>query len=648
MTNENTIQLTLQFKEDGTIVVDKTIGKIENLKDGIEETQSPLEKMNSTLKNLRTQYGDLTLGIGMAAGALYGAKKMFYDTAKEVSSWADEIARQSMILGVSTDTFQRWQYAAKMADINTEEFTSGMKLLSRNLEDASQGLGDAAKYFSIMRISVKDSLGNLRPLNDVMGDIMDKFASWESGPRKVAIAMQLFGRSGEALIPMLNQGRSALEEYGNVLDPELVKKGSEMDSQFKKLGQSVKTLGEFFTLYLMPAKNFGDAVEGSVGTIMKFYSNPVVKEFLEFFKMLGTGTILLEGMKKPPLPSIEGWFGQSSFKSPPESDPYKILYGQSEEEIKIGIERARDSYKNWMEEYTKETVVKDNRIAQLGLGFEQPTEEYILTLLEKEADLRKEIDDKRLEAEKKFNVELGFEQPTQEDILKMLEREADLRQKIVDKRLEAEKKINAEIERLGLGFEQPSNEYINAHLQHITEWENAWISASEGVAGVWSSNFSVMRRSGEDFGDWFKGMWLDAADYAINQIWKISVNYALMGNMAGKYQAGAGILGMLGSLIGVGGPAGGGAIGAQGGFEGWVNRPTLFLAGESGRERVNITPEGKATPDIVNVIIENKTGLAIQKRETEITWDGKRWVKNIILELLVTDMEIRSSLKGLN
>jgi hypothetical protein len=602
--NSNTLQLTISVKDDGTIVIDKAAGKIKDLEG---ETQ----KTTTTLESMSQGWMAITAKIGIATAAFYAAKRMIYDTAKEIASQNNDIERQAEVLGISTDELQKWQYAAKMSDVNIHELALGIKLLSRNLEDASQGTGDASKYFSMMEISVKDTTGNLRPLNEMMGDIMDKFASWEDGPRKIAIAMALFGRSGETLIPLLNRGRTGFAELsreadklGIILNSDVINKGSQAEDIFKKLDIQINTTKLSMAPFALEAAKMIDSMMSDFNKLDKWLKENKTTDWFPWLKdinkwMQENSLKNWFGGPETNLPDIANWFGQQRMpeaakKKPPPlpEDPEKVKKRLQEE-----LELRSKVYELTAIPYTFPTEAEEAKM--------------ILQSLEEELKIRTEIAEKRLEAEKKINAEiekmgLGFEAPTEEYKLKLLEQEAALRTEIADKRLEAEKKINAEIERVGLGFEAPTEEYKIAHLtRQATEWETAWKGAVEGVNSVWVSNFSIMRRSGEDFGDWFKNAWLDMADYAIGQIQKIAINYALMGNISGKYEAGKGLLGLIGGLFSSAGGivAGTGAATevttagmfmAQEGFSGWVNRPTLFLAGEGGRrESVSITPESK-------------------------------------------------------
>ena len=256
------VKIIIEVDDKGTVKVkqfsDQSKKSFDEMKKGSDQTAE-------ALKSLRDNFLGVAAKIGIAIGTFYTAKRMIYDTAVQIASATNEIERQAKVLGIGIDEFQKWTYAAKMSDVNAQELALGLKLLSRNMEDASSGSGDAAKYFSAMGISVKTTEGHLRPLNDVMGDIMDKFSTWEDGPRKIAIAMQLFGRSGEALIPLLNRGSSGFAELareaqklGIILSPDLVRKGGEAEDAFKRIAAQWERLKMSF---IPAAKAIAESLE---------------------------------------------------------------------------------------------------------------------------------------------------------------------------------------------------------------------------------------------------------------------------------------------------------------------------------------------------------------------------------------------------
>ena len=248
--NSNTLQLTLQIKDDGTIVVDQVSGKIKGLGD---ETKKVASESSGMLSKLKENW--IAVAAGATAGylAITRVTESIYTNIKIAASLTNEIDRQAQVIGVSTDAFQKYQFIAKMSDVTSDNLAIGLKMLSRNMEEVSRGTGLTKDYFDAMGISVTGANGKLKPLDQIMGEIADKFASWEDGPRKIAISMELFGRSGETLIPMLNKGKSGFEELskeaeklGIVLSPGIVKKGSEAEDIFKRMEAQVEALKKSF------------------------------------------------------------------------------------------------------------------------------------------------------------------------------------------------------------------------------------------------------------------------------------------------------------------------------------------------------------------------------------------------------------------
>jgi hypothetical protein len=180
------------------------------------------EAMNAKIKTANEQqFGAQTslldslkknwMAVSAAVVAGYMLVQRAYSFGKDIAFATNEMKKNAEIAGLSTDEYQKWAFAAKMADVNSEELSKGFRLLSRNMSEASQGIGTANNAFAAMRISVNQVGGGLKSLDVMMKEIMDKFSGWADGPQKIALALALFGRSGEALIPLLNKGSAGFE-----------------------------------------------------------------------------------------------------------------------------------------------------------------------------------------------------------------------------------------------------------------------------------------------------------------------------------------------------------------------------------------------------------------------------------------------------
>lgn len=189
-----------------------------------------------------------------AAGALGIAIKGAIDTA-------DQLNKMSQSTGLSTEQLSKLNYAAELSDISTESLGKSMGKLSKALVSAgTDGAGTAGRAFAAMGIEVKNaSDGSLRSSGDVILDLADKFSGYKDGAEKTSLAIQLFGKAGAAMIPLLNQGRDGLQEagdeaakFGLVLDKNTTMAAEAFNDNLKKMDKIKQGLVMTMTAQLLP------------------------------------------------------------------------------------------------------------------------------------------------------------------------------------------------------------------------------------------------------------------------------------------------------------------------------------------------------------------------------------------------------------
>lgn len=158
--------------------------------------------------------------------------------------YGDEIIKTSQRIGIATTALQELQYAGSLAGLSTDEMSTAVRFLSRNLQEAKTKGGEAAKAFRGIDITQG---GKLRATDEILGDIADKFAGMEDGAEKTALAVQLFGRAGTRMIPLLNKGREELEKtrleaeaFGLVMSEEDALAAEELNDNLERLHQIMR------------------------------------------------------------------------------------------------------------------------------------------------------------------------------------------------------------------------------------------------------------------------------------------------------------------------------------------------------------------------------------------------------------------------
>ncbi len=161
---------------------------------------------------------------GLAAALTVGA---FASWIKGSIDAADAASKAAASAGVTIEALTGLQFAADLSGVSSTDLATSLRVLNVNLSNAAAGSAKSSEAFARLGIQVKDSSGNLRAADKVLLDVADKFAQYENGAAKAALAQELFGRSGVQMIPLLNSGREGIEaltaqaeRLGLVLDQE--------------------------------------------------------------------------------------------------------------------------------------------------------------------------------------------------------------------------------------------------------------------------------------------------------------------------------------------------------------------------------------------------------------------------------------------
>lgn len=175
---------------------------------------------------------------------------------EEFGKLAEEIDRTSQITGLSAEDVQKFNFAVYMTGGSVDTAAQSLTRFEKNIASAATGTGATATAFKTMGVNVKDATGNVRPLNDILGDVADKFKNTADGVNKTAMALAIGGRGFAQMIPLLNQGREGLEE----LNAEMEKTGSKLTpaqtTAFKQLDDQMKVLNKSWEGFKLAVADF--------------------------------------------------------------------------------------------------------------------------------------------------------------------------------------------------------------------------------------------------------------------------------------------------------------------------------------------------------------------------------------------------------
>lgn len=164
------------------------------------------------LKKAFQETSGFTKGLLAAGAAAIGTSAAIAVLVQESADYIDKIGKQAQMIGMTTEELSSYALVAKLSDITTEEFGQSVSLLSKKMTEAASGSESANAAFQALGISVKDSHGKMKASTDVLEEIADKFASTKDGAEKTAAALDLMGRAGTKMIPLLDGGAEEIRK----------------------------------------------------------------------------------------------------------------------------------------------------------------------------------------------------------------------------------------------------------------------------------------------------------------------------------------------------------------------------------------------------------------------------------------------------
>lgn len=195
---------------------------------------------------------------GLATGIVNLGKQMF-EMGKETRAYADNVMQLSTQYGLTTDKIQEFQYMSELTDTSLETITGSMTKLTKNMQTATKGTGDAYARFEKLGISVTDTEGNLRSTDEVFAEAISRLGNVENATERDALAMNIFGKSAMDLNPLIAVGREGLADYraeahemGYVLDTDTLESLGAVDDAMQRATRRLDAVKNQIGRYLAP------------------------------------------------------------------------------------------------------------------------------------------------------------------------------------------------------------------------------------------------------------------------------------------------------------------------------------------------------------------------------------------------------------
>ena len=198
----------------------------------------------------------------------------FKSLVSNAAAMGDAIDKNSQALGMSRQAYQEWDYILSQNGSSIESLGVSMKTLNNAIVDGSK-TGVAA--FEALGLSIDD----LRTIDmeAQFETVVRAFQNMEAGSEKAALAVDLFGRNGMALLPLLNNTgtsidelRAKAEELGIIMGDESVNASVRYTDSMDTLNRTVNALKNEIGAALIPKiTEFVELATDSAGKIVNAY-----------------------------------------------------------------------------------------------------------------------------------------------------------------------------------------------------------------------------------------------------------------------------------------------------------------------------------------------------------------------------------------
>lgn len=219
----------------GSLIV-KIGTDLSSLNSGLKEAQDKVKETSGKISEVVNKVGTTMTVAGAAITGAFGLM------IKSTLDYADALYDTSERTGIAVDTLSELKYVAEQTESSFEAVSTGLKFLSKNIYEASQGTKEASEGFLKLGISIDDEVtGKLITADEALFKVADKFKLMTDDTLKTGLAMQLFGRQGASLIPILNLGSDGIKKLSEETHRMGIVLTAENAKSFDRFSDSLKT-----------------------------------------------------------------------------------------------------------------------------------------------------------------------------------------------------------------------------------------------------------------------------------------------------------------------------------------------------------------------------------------------------------------------
>lgn len=202
----------------------------------LKKVKAPADQLGAGLDTIIGKAKSLAglFGVSLTAGALIGFGRQVFEAADQIGDLATK-------MGVSTDAAQRFQFAAEQSGASIDDVSQSIVKMNDLLAEGDKSTISALdaiglKFQDIRAMKPEDAF---RTIADAIGRIPDPML-------QANIAMDMFGKSGASLLPMIKERSLDAAEGAEIMSKETIQSLKEAKQAWENFWRDLRVIAANF------------------------------------------------------------------------------------------------------------------------------------------------------------------------------------------------------------------------------------------------------------------------------------------------------------------------------------------------------------------------------------------------------------------
>ncbi|WP_250518557.1 hypothetical protein [Caballeronia sp. ATUFL_M1_KS5A] len=178
----------------------------------VSRLRADMNKAQTEIKSSLDSIAKSSAGTAVLMGAQFAMEfaRGFAEKVGQALENVDAMSKMAQSIGTATENLSALAYAGQLADVSTEQLATAFKKLNESMLESKDPASKSAAAFKALGLNAAE-LWSKDPAEQFKA-VAEAISGFRDGSEKAAVAVELCGKAGMQLIPLLNAGAEGLDE----------------------------------------------------------------------------------------------------------------------------------------------------------------------------------------------------------------------------------------------------------------------------------------------------------------------------------------------------------------------------------------------------------------------------------------------------